>query len=223
MPRLRPRHGTTTGSSSLRTRCQLVPALPRAEVYDPRERAGSSPRRARENLTPRLRTSAFSQSDRGRFEAHTVEPTRPPGTAWPSGEVKCGDVRRKRCFALQRTLPVSVFICPIGSPAFLSYEIKECRTLPPARRSTIRVNVRFSCDRPASSDMIAAVAINRSLDSKGTTPSLTKPRNRFGLHVHSVRPPRSPGIEPRVFGTGHLWKPDSRIARMSGFESPDPR
>lgn len=33
--------------------------------------------------------------------------------------------------------------------------------------------------------------------TKGTTPSLTGLRNRFGLHVHSVRPPRSPGIEPR--------------------------
>ena len=81
-----------------------------------------------------------------------------------------------------------------GEPAVRN---RKRRALPPARRHSFRrvrtVLMRPYCIRRYGPRLSAL----RLAPIKGTTPSLTRLRNRFGLHVHSPRSPRSPGIESR--------------------------
>ena len=81
-----------------------------------------------------------------------------------------------------------------GEPAVRN---RKRRALPPAGRYSFRrvrtVLMRPYCIRRYGPRLSAL----RLTPTKGTTPSLTRLRNRFGLHVHSPRSPRSPGIEPR--------------------------
>ena len=81
-----------------------------------------------------------------------------------------------------------------GEPAVRN---RKRRALPPAGRYSFRrvrtVLMRPYCIRRYGPRLSAL----RLAPIKGTTPSLTRLRNRFGLHVHSSRSPRSPGIEPR--------------------------
>ena len=81
-----------------------------------------------------------------------------------------------------------------GEPAVRN---RKRRALPPAGRYSFRrvrtVLMRPHCIRRYGPRLSAL----RLTPTKGTTPSLTRLRNRFGLHVHSPRSSRSPGIEPR--------------------------